>query len=147
MNSLANLIKLKLFLVILIFMNSPMHADPLKDYLWTNRVIITFSNSASNKERLLLNQQIDAEKCEYRLRDLVHIDLIKGSDDYERLRHKFAIADHPEFKLLLIGKDGKEKLNTSSGDLKAIFAVVDSMPMRKKEMHSSKCLSKNNKEH
>ena len=145
MNSLANLIKL--FLVILIFMNSPMHADPLKDYLWTNRVIITFSNSASNKERLLLNQQIDAEKCEYRLRDLVHIDLIKGSDDYERLRHKFAIADHPEFKLLLIGKDGKEKLNTSSGDLKSIFAVVDSMPMRKKEMHSSKCLSKNNKEH
>jgi len=147
MNSLASLIKLKLFLVILIFMNSPTHADPLKDYLWTNRVIITFSNSASSKERLLLNQQIDAEKCEYRLRDLVHIDLIKGSDDYERLRHKFAIADHPEFKLLLIGKDGKEKLNTSSGDLKAIFAVVDSMPMRKKEMHSSKCLSKNNKEH
>jgi hypothetical protein len=147
MNSLANLLKLKLFLVILIFMNSPMHADPLKDYLWTNRVIISFSNSASNKERLLLNQQIDAEKCEYRLRDLVHIDLIKGSDDYERLRHKFAIADHPEFKLLLIGKDGKEKLNTNNGDLKAIFAVVDSMPMRKKEMHSSKCLSKNNKEH
>ena len=147
MNSLANLIKLKLFLVILIFMNSPMHADPLKDYLWTNRVIITFSNTASNKERLLLNQQIDAEKCEYRLRDLVHIDLIKGSDDYERLRNKFGIADHPEFKLLLIGKDGKEKLNTNSGDLKAIFAVVDSMPMRKKEMHSSKCLSKNNKEH
>ena len=147
MNSLVNLIKLKLFLVIFIFMNGPMHADPLKDYLWTNRVIITFSNSASNKERLLLNQQIDAEKCEYRLRDLVHIDLIKGSDDYERLRHKFVIADHPEFKLLLIGKDGKEKLNTSSGDLKAVFSVVDSMPMRKKEMHSSKCLSKNNKEH
>ena len=147
MNSLANLIKLKLFLVIFIFMNGSMYADPLKDYLWTNRVIITFSNSASNKERLLLNQQIDAEKCEYRLRDLVHIDLIKGSDDYERLRHKFTIADHPEFKLLLIGKDGKEKLNTNNGDLKAIFAVVDSMPMRKKEMHSSKCLSKNNKEH
>jgi hypothetical protein len=147
MKFLANLIKLKLFLVILIFMNSPMHADPLKDYLWTNRIIITFSNSASNKERQSLNQQIDVEKCEYRLRDLVHIDLIKGSDDYERFRHKFSITDHPEFKLLLIGKDGKEKLNTNSGDLKAIFAIVDSMPMRKKEMHSSKCLSKNNKEH
>jgi hypothetical protein len=124
-----------------------MHADPLKDYLWTNRVIITFSNTASNKERHLLNQQIDTEKCEYRLRDLVHIDLIKGSDDYERFRHKFSITDHPEFKLLIIGKDGKEKLNTNSGDLKAIFAVVDSMPMRKKEMQSSKCLSKSNKEH
>jgi hypothetical protein len=147
MNSLANLIKLKLFLVILIFMNSPMHADPLKDYLWTNRVIITFSNTASNKERHLLIQQIDAEKCEYRLRDLVHIDLIKGSENFERLRHKFLITDHPEFKLLLIGKDGKEKLNTNSGDLKAVFSVVDSLPMRKKEMHSSKCLSKSNKEH
>lgn len=147
MNLLANSIKLKLVLVILLLVSFPIHADPLKDYLWTNRVIITFSNAASNKERQSLIQQIDAEKCEYRLRDLVHIDLIKGSDDYERLRHKFAITDHPEFKLLLIGKDGKEKLNTNSGDLKAIFAVVDSMPMRKKEMHSSKCLSKNNKEH
>ena len=147
MNSLTNLIKLKLFLLILIFMNSPMYADPLKDYLWTNRVIITFSNSVSNKERHSLIQQIDAEKCEYRLRDLVHIDLIKGSENYERLRHKFLITDHPEFKLLLIGKDGKEKLNTNSGDLKAVFSVVDSLPMRKKEMHSSKCLSKSNKEH
>jgi hypothetical protein len=147
MNSLANLIKLKLFLVILIFMNSPMHADPLKDYLWTNRVIITFSNTASNKERHSLIQQIDVEKCEDRVRDLVHIDLIKGSENYERLRHKFLITDHPEFKLLLIGKDGNEKLNTNSGDLKAVFSVVDSLHMRKKEMHSSKCLSKSNKEH
>lgn len=146
MNSLTNLIKLKLFIVILIIMNGPMHADPIKDYLWTNRVIITFSNTASNTERHLLIQQIEAEKCEYRLRDLVHIDLIKGSGDYERLRHKFSIADHLEFKLLLIGKDGKEKLSTNSGDLKTIFSVVDSMPMRKKEMHSTKCLTKNHKE-
>ena len=72
--------------------------------------------------------------------------LIKGSGDYERLSQKFTMTDHAEFKLLLTGKDGKEKLNTHSGDLKAIFSVIDSMPMRKKEIHSSKCLSKNNKE-
>ena len=146
LNSLTNLIKLKLFLVILIFMNGTIHADPLKEYLWTNRVIITFSNTASNTERHLLIQQIEAEKCEYTLRDLVHIDLIKGSGDYDRLSHKFSISEQAEFKLLLIGKDGKEKLNTHSGDLKTIFSMIDSMPMRKKEKPSSECLLKNNKE-
>ena len=146
MNSLVNWIKLKLLLVILLLMSFSIHADPLKDYLWTNRVIITFSHSASNKERQLLMQQIEIERCEFRVRDLVHIDLIKGSDDYDRLKHKFSILDQAEFKLLLIGKDGKEKLNTHSGDLKAIFSIIDSMPMRKKEMPSSKCLLKNNKE-
>ncbi len=146
MNSAAHSIKLKLIVVFFLLLSFSTHADPLKDYLWTNRIIISFSNTASNTERHLLIQQIEAEKCEYRLRDLVHIDLIKGSGDYERLRHKFSIADHPEFKLLLIGKDGKEKLSTNSGDLKAIFSVVDSMPMRKKEMHSAKCSIKNHKE-
>lgn len=146
MNSAAHSIKLKLIVVFFLLLSFSTHADPLKDYLWTNRIIISFSNTASNTERHLLIQQIEAEKCEYRLRDLVHIDLIKGSGDYERLRHKFSIADHPEFKLLLIGKDGKEKLSTNSGDLKAIFSVVDSMPMRKKEMYSAKCLPKNHKE-
>jgi hypothetical protein len=146
MNLAAHSIKLKLIVVFFLLLSFSTHADPLKDYLWTNRIIISFSNTASNTERHLLIQQIEAEKCEYRLRDLVHIDLIKGSGDYERLRHKFSIADHPEFKLLLIGKDGKEKLSTNSGDLKAIFSVVDSMPMRKKEMHSAKCSIKNHKE-
>ncbi len=146
MNSAAHSIKLKLTVVFFLLLSFSTHADPLKDYLWTNRIIISFSNTASNTERHLLIQQIEAEKCEYRLRDLVHIDLIKGSGDYERLRHKFSIADHPEFKLLLIGKDGKEKLSTNNGDLKAIFSVVDSMPMRKKEMHSTKCSIKNHKE-
>ncbi len=146
MNSAAHSIKLKLIVVFFLLLSFSTHADPLKDYLWTNRIIISFSNTASNTERHLLIQQIEAEKCEYRLRDLVHIDLIKGSAEYERLRHKFSIADHPEFNLLLIGKDGKEKLSTNSGDLKAIFSVVDSMPMRKKEMHSAKCSIKNHKE-
>ena len=146
MNSLVNWIKLKLLLVILLLMSFSIHADPLKEYLWTNRIIITFSNSASNKERHLLMQQIEIERCEFRVRDLIHIDLIKGSDDYDRLKHKFLIPDQAEFKLLLIGKDGKEKLNTHSGDLKTIFSIIDSMPMRKKEMPSSKCLLKNNKE-
>ena len=146
MNLVANSIKLKLVLVILLLASFSIHADPLKEYLWTNRIIVTFSHSASNKERQLLMQQIEIERCEFRVRGLIHIDLIKGSDDYDRLKHKFLIPDQAEFKLLLIGKDGKEKLNTHSGDLKTIFSIIDSMPMRKKEMPSSKCLLKNNKE-
>lgn len=146
MNLLANLIKSKLVLVILLLVSFPILAESLKDYLWTNRIIVTFSDSASNKERQLLLQQMETERCEFRVRDLVHIDLIKGSDDYDRLKHTFSIPDQAEFKLLLIGKDGKEKLTTHSGDLKTIFSIIDSMPTRKKEMPSSKCLLKNNKE-
>ena len=146
MNFFVNLIKLKLVLGIFLLASFSIHAESLKEYLWTNRVIVTFSHSESNKERQLLMQQIEIERCEFRVRDLVHIDLIKGSDDYDRLKHKFSISDQAEFKLLLIGKDGKEKLNTHSGDLKAIFSIIDNMPMRKKEMPSSKCLLKNNKE-
>ena len=58
MNSLVNSIKLKLLLVVFLLMSFSIHADPLKEYLWTNRIIITFSNSVSNKERHLLMQQI-----------------------------------------------------------------------------------------
>lgn len=120
-------------------MNLQSQAESLKEYLWTNRVIITFSTSAANKERQLLIKQIATDHCEYKHRDLVHLDLIKGSDEYERLIHKFSITDHAEFKMLLIGKDGKLKLNTNSSDLKSVFSVIDTMPMRKKEMHIGKC--------
>ena len=128
-----------ILMISFIVMNFQSQAESLKEYLWTNRVIITFSTALENNERQLLLKQIATDHCEYRKRDLVHIDLIKGSDEYGRLIHKFTISDRTEFKMILIGKDGKVKLNSNSGDLKAIFSVIDTMPMRKKEMQIGKC--------
>jgi hypothetical protein len=112
--------------------------DVLRDYLWTNRVIITFSTSESTPERLLLIKQIAQYPCEFRKRDLVHIDLISGSVDYQSLSQRFAM-EGKDFKLVLIGKDGKIKLLTTAVALEDIFALIDTMPMRKKEMRGEKC--------
>ena len=126
-------------IISLVAPNLPLHAEVLKEYLWKNRVIITFSNSETNSERNLLIQQIEKYQCEYKIRDLVHIDLIQGTDQYKRISQKFLIPAGTEFKLLLVGKDGEVKLNTKSSDLKEVFSLIDTMPMRKREMQSEKC--------
>ena len=112
--------------------------DVLRDYLWTNRVIITFSANESTPERRLLIKQIALHPCEFRKRDLVHIDLISGSVDYQSLSQRFAM-EGKDFKLVLIGKDGKIKLQATAVALEDIFALIDTMPMRKKEMRGEKC--------
>ena len=122
----------------LLTLNFPLYAESLNDYLWKNRVIITFSNTEKNLQRRLFMQQINQYQCEYKKRDLVHIDLIQGTDQYIRLSKKYSISGH-DFKLLLLGKDGEVKLNTSSIDLTEVFSLIDTMPMRKREMPNDEC--------
>jgi hypothetical protein len=117
----------------------PVHAEILKDYRLTNRVILTFSNSEENPDRQLLIQQIKQYPCEYMKRDLVHIDLIKGTHQYNRLSQKFSLPESTSFKLLLLGKDGEIKLSTNRVELNDVFSLIDTMPMRKREMQSEKC--------
>ena len=128
-----------IFTVCLLAIFSEPHAELLKDYKLTNRVIVTFSSVESNPDRLQLIQQIKQYSCQYRKRDLVHIDLIEGTEQYKYLSRKFSITGHTDFKLLLIGKDGELKLNTTSSNLPDIFSLIDTMPLRKREVHTEKC--------
>jgi hypothetical protein len=49
---------------------------------------------------------------------------------------EYAIGEE-DFRVLLIGKDGGEKLRFADvPDLQAIYAVIDGMPMRSREMSS-----------
>ena len=130
---------MRLLIISFLLVIFPIHAETLKDYRWTNRVIITFSNSEENPDRRFLIQQIKQYPCEYRKRDLVHIDLIQGSDEYNRLSQKFSLPERNSFKLFLIGKDGEIKLSTNRVELKDVFSLIDTMPMRKREIHSEKC--------
>ena len=130
---------IRLLIISFLLVIFPIHAETLKDYRWTNRVIITFSNSEENPDRRFLIQQIKQYPCEYRKRDLVHIDLIQGSDEYNRLSQKFSLPERNSFKFLLIGKDGEIKLSTNRVELKDVFSLIDTMPMRKREIHSEKC--------
>ena len=130
---------IRLLIISFLLVIFPIHAESLKDYRWTNRVIITFSNSEENPDRRFLIQQIKQYPCEYRKRDLVHIDLIQGTDEYNRLSQKFSLPERNSFKLLLIGKDGEIKLSTNRVELKDVFSLIDTMPTRKREIHSEKC--------
>lgn len=113
-------------------------ADQLKDYLWTHRVLVTFASDKSAPERLSIIQQITQHCCEFRKRDLVHIDLIAGSAAYQTLSQQFSITDKA-FRLVLVGKDGKVKLNTDNTSMKELFAFIDAMPLRKREVSTEKC--------
>jgi hypothetical protein len=130
---------IRLLIISFLLVIFPINAETLRDYRWTNRVIITFSNSEENPDRRFLIQQIKQYPCEYRKRDLVHIDLIQGTDEYNRLSQKFSLPERNSFKLLLIGKDGEIKLSTNRVELKDVFSLIDTMPMRKRELQSEKC--------
>ena len=69
----------------------------------------------------------------------MHIDLIKGTHQYNRLSQKFSLPESTSFKLLLLGKDGEIKLSTNRVELNDVFSLIDTMPMRKREMQSEKC--------
>ena len=56
-----------------------------------------------------------------------------------RLSQKFSLPESTSFKLLLLGKDGEIKLSTNRVELKDVFSLIDTMPMRKREMQSEKC--------
>ena len=116
----------------------PLQAAKLKDYLWKNRVIITFSASVKEPERLALQKQMEEKACAFTDRNLVHIDLLQGSEDFDKMSQQFSVSSSG-FQLLLLGKDGGVKLRSSSASLEDIFSLIDTMPMRRSEMRDDQC--------
>ena len=116
----------------------PAQSMTVKDYLWKNRVIITFSSDEQHPERLSIKEQIDLHRCGFRDRDLVHIDLIQGSAEFEEMSQEFLVSGEG-FQLLLLGKDGGVKKRTSTVSLEEVLSLIDTMPMRRREMRDSKC--------
>ena len=113
-------------------------AEPLKAHIGKNRVILTFSASSDIPDRLSLIKQIEQYQCQFSDRDLVHIDLIAGSNDYRVLSQRFSVPSG-EFRLVLVGKDGELKLSTDEPLLESVFALIDAMPMRHREQRGGKC--------
>jgi hypothetical protein len=115
-----------------------LRADPLTQHLWKRRVILSFSASQSSPERIFLLKQIEQYPCEFDDRQMVHIDLIAGSSDYQLLSNKFSVPKK-DFNLVLLGKDGDVKLLTSQPSLETLLTLIDTMPMRKREMRTGSC--------
>lgn len=121
----------------------------LSVFQWKNRLLILFAPNRSHPVFDELHQSLAARQAEAAERDLVVFEILESaasSIDNEvidpatavRLREKFDVPTH-EFTVILIGKDGGIKLERQEQtQLDDIFALIDSMPMRQKEMRQRK---------
>ena len=121
-----------------ICMLGSLHAEPLAQYLWKRRVVLSFSAAESTPERISLLKQIEQYQCEFDDRQMVHIDLIAGSSDHRLLSRQFSLPDM-DFNLVLLGKDGDVKLLTSQPSLEKLLTLIDTMPMRQRELRMGNC--------
>ncbi len=121
------------------------NASCLKPYLWKKRVLLVFSPDVKSPQ---YNQQVahfDKHLPGIMDRDLVEFDIFKdflffpqgkyGSKDQARKLRKYYQIDPEQFTVVLIGKDGAEKMRAESKlEAERLFEVIDAMPMRKQEL-------------
>lgn len=123
---------------------TPASADALGDYRWERRPLLLFAPTDSDPRLVETLSRIEASRCDFAGRDMVLGQLVTAgnstidgrvisADESRQLATQYAIGDDA-FSVLLIGKDGGEKLRVNAvPDLQAIYAVVDGMPMRSRE--------------
>jgi hypothetical protein len=125
--------------------SAPAMAAQLGDYRWESRPLLVFAPGESDPRLVETLSRIEATRCDFTNRDMVlGVVVSEGNstldghavdaDEARRLMSQFAIGENA-FSVVLIGKDGGEKWRVDDiPDLRRIYAVVDGMPMRSREM-------------
>jgi len=119
-------------------------ASDLGDYLWQRRPLLLFAPTASDPRLVETLRRIEADQCGFDERDMV-LGVVVVEDastldgqpvnvgDSRGLAEQFGVG-RADFAVVLIGKDGGEKLRVDDvPDLQTIYGVVDGMPMRSRE--------------
>lgn len=119
---------------------SSLFAQPLDQYRWKNRILLVFAPDPQDqqlRDQLSLLQPSRAGLME---RDLKVIVVNPKSDtnitaaDAKHLSQVYKV-EKDTFRVVLIGKDGTEKLRTSQPISPAeLFRIIDAMPMRQSEL-------------
>ena len=119
-------------------------AAELSDYRWEHRPLLLFAPTDSDPRLVETMRRIAASRCDFVDRDMVLGRIVtEGTSTLDghvvdptqaqRLVSEFGIGAD-SFSVVLIGKDGGEKLRVAGvPDLQAIYAVIDGMPMRARE--------------
>lgn len=124
-------------------MSQTLPNNPLKPYQWKNRILLVFSQQPAQLQHQLSAWEADSNGLENR--DLIIFSIqgnkaqlvggeILHQKDTDWLYEQYNSGKKP-FLVILIGKDGTEKLK--SVDILStdrLFAVIDAMPMRQQEM-------------
>ena len=124
--------------------SSALGAD-LTPYRWKNRLLLLFSPVKANSNFLVFEQALSEKRDEVLDRDLIVVRIFEkdpsflgdeplSSEDAEMFRRRYNVKTG-RFTVILIGKDGGAKLERELRvDLQEIFDLIDSMPMRQREM-------------
>lgn len=143
-NKLLNII----FFNVVCFATTPVSASALSDFEWQNRPLLIFAPQLQDQRLQQFNEILRNQTCALDDRDMIiGVIVTQGpsrlanqpmsEQKAELIRQEYRIqAD--QFAVLLIGKDGGEKLRLYEiPDLSDIFSLIDGMPMRQTEMQAS----------
>ena len=107
----------------------------LNQYLWKNRIILTFAEDENHPDLIKLKAEMKENNCEILNRDLLHFHFSNDGKTGNQ-----TTKNDQSFRILLIGKDGGIKYESNrSVSLIQLFELIDSMPMRKNEMQHNRC--------
>ena len=120
-------------------------AAELGDYRWERRPLLLFAPTNSDPRLVETLSRIDADRCDVLDRDMV-VGVVVGegtstldgqvidSEQAQQLTGRYGVGD-TDFTVVLIGKDGGGKWRVNDvPSLQTVFAVIDGMPMRSREM-------------
>lgn len=108
------------------------HADPLDDAKGKSRPVVVLSDSRDDSRVAKQIQALDGLKPELSDRN---IQVLQEADVHGPLHKKLGL-EKKGFSVVLVGKDGITKQEWHDPvDPKKIFTIIDSMPMRQKEMN------------
>lgn len=120
-------------------------ASAMDDLRWKHRPLLLFAPAADALAAQGLRADLERAEAGFRDRHMVLIE-VYGDETADldgkalppataaELRRRYAVSSD-EVTVILIGKDGGEKLRTSGdAELDRIFGLIDTMPMRRREM-------------
>ena len=120
-------------------------AQLMETYRWQSRVLVVIAPSRTDTEFSAQQAVLTKQAAALAERDFVILEVISDADvqadgkalpaHYNRaLRTHWRVADDA-FTIILVGKDGGEKRREHHAlDATSLFATVDAMPMRQREM-------------
>ena len=107
----------------------------LNQYLWKNRIILTFTDDEDHADLIKLKVEMKENNCEILNRDLLHFHFSNDGKTGNQ-----TTKNDQSFRILLIGKDGGIKYESNRYvPLIQLFKLIDSMPMRQNEMVHDRC--------
>ena len=114
-----------------LFRSLQLSQETLDEYIWTNRPVLLFAPSERDEAYRLQMDTLTTDKS-----GLVERDIVVLSDVSAPGRSQFREALQIDgFEIFLIGIDGGVKLRSKTPiSVEELYAVIDAMPMRRREM-------------